>query len=291
MVPAAPAINNPLAVRVEPEVFVAFVVVGRIEAEFFQLVRCVHVAANFQIRELYAVVIGAVRVYRLESDLAVVYVVVNRISVLGVDCLPLWRIFGLIRAIGCAIVRDHLWHTVHKPNAADVLPDVTAHVSYTVGRAVVVPLNRAGSGQRLAAASFVCNSSLFWVAVAFAARSISGRHGVVVPAPEAESHPFVVSDQVPAFALALAEADRFVVADIHSRFHKWERVRNAVDQCVLVLADRVFLNLAASQGVRESQLGRVKNHHNVRAPVFVVNYFVSHGFAPFLYLLRQIGHL
>ena len=289
--PVAPAINNPLAVRVEPEVFVAFVAVGRIEAEVFQLVRHVHVAANFQIRELYAVVVCAVRVYRLECDLAVVYVVVNRIAVLGVDCLPLWRVFGLIRAIGCAIVRDHLRHTVHKPNTADVLPDVTAHVSYTVGRAVVVPLNRAGSGQRLATASFVCSAGLFWVAVAFAACSISSRHGVVVPAPEAESHPFVVSDQVPAFALALTEADRFVVADIHSRFHKWERVRNAVDQCVLVLADRVFLNLAASHGVRESQLVRCKNHHNVWAPVFVVDYFVSHGFAPFLYLLRQIGHL
>ena len=71
VVPVAPAINNPLAVRVEPEVFVAFVVVGRIEAEVFQPVRCVHVAANFQIRELYAVIVGAVRVYRLECDLAV----------------------------------------------------------------------------------------------------------------------------------------------------------------------------------------------------------------------------
>ena len=219
------------------------------------------------------------------------HVVVNRIAVLGVDCLPLRRVFGLIRAIGCAVVRDHLRHTVHKSNAADMLPDIAAHVSYAVGRAVMVPLNRAGSGQGLAAVSFVCSAGLLRVAVTLAACGVSGRHGVVVPAPEAESHPLVVSDQVPAFTLALAEADCFVVADIHSRFHKWERVRNAVDQCVLVLADRVFLNLAASQGVRESQLGRGKNHHNVRAPVFVVNYFVSHGFAPFLYLLRQIGHL
>ena len=219
------------------------------------------------------------------------HVVVNRIAVLGVDCLPLCRVFGLIRAIGCAVVRDHLRHTVHKSNAADVLPDIAAHVSYAVGRAVMVPLNRAGSGQGLAAASFVCSAGLLRVAVTLAACGVSGRHGVVVPAPEAESHPLVVCDQVPAFALALAEADRFVVADIHSRFHKWERVRNAVDQCVRVFADRVFLDLAASQGVRESQLRRGKNRHNVRTPVFVVDCFVSHGFAPFLYLLRQIGHL
>ena len=289
--PAAPAINNPLAVRVEPEVFVAFVAVGRIEAEVFQLVRHVHVAANFQIRELYAVVVGAVRVYRLECDLAVVYVVVSRIAVCCVDSFPLWGAFGLIRAIGCAVVRDRLRHTVHKSNAADVLPDVAAHVSYTVGRAVVVPLNRAGSGQRLAVASVVCSAGLLRVAVALATCGVSGRHGVVVPAPEAEGRPLVVRDQVPAFALALAEADRFVVADIYSRFHKWERVRNAVDQCVRVLADRVFLDFAASQGVRESELRRGKNHHNVRTSVFVVDYFVSHGFAPFLYLLRQIGHL
>ena len=90
---------------------------------------------------------------------------------------------------------------------------------------------------------------------------------------------------------AVLLGDSFYTADIHSRFHKWERIRNAVDQCVRVFADRVFLDLAASQGVRESQLGWGENHHNVRAPVFVVDYFVSHGFAPFLYLLRQIGHL
>ena len=68
--------------------------------------------------------------------------------------------------------------------AADVLPDIAAHVGDSLGRVVVVPCHRAGAGQGFAvpAAVSVCSAGFLRVAVALSAVSVSAGEGAVLAA-------------------------------------------------------------------------------------------------------------